>query len=399
MNRLKLVIAIVAAALGGITPAFASDVDITTNVESLPASVTVSTTTQSAYVSYRITLTPYSNNTNETFDPVYFIATTTVLTGSVGTTTEPSQAAVFDSPLPAGCVLASRTTVNCTFSPGLNSAGTAPAPKIFTLVVKAPTAGGRINFTSETRWFEAVGHDNCGPAPAFPLPIPEGSQCYETEGVKATYTTLNPANPTVVDTYVPVAGGTVTTGDKQGAATCVDGNKWVTIVRVPAPALVGVNSNKKPIEDNDVPGTVTLFSKIDIPNLADLQGPPQLFGEGTRWYDRDAASKLVVNILRRDKCTIGSGNGTLNDAALILREKIYHKPDVPTLRNPDNPPVYKPLYLCLVSGGPYPGEPCIVYAQVYTRFNLPRNVTNPWDYLGDHEWVIFANENGKYFPN
>ena len=102
----------------------------------------------------------------------------------------------------------------------------------------------------------------------------------------------------------------------------------------------------------------------------------------------------MVNTLRRDKCTIGSGTGSLKDGLLILKEKIFYKPDIPYAAALEPTPVYKQLLLCLVTSGPYPGQPCIVYAQVYTRFNLP-NVPNKMDYLGDHEWVIFSNENGR----
>jgi hypothetical protein len=392
---------------GAFGPAFATgDVDITTAVVSLPASQALSTDTQKTYVRYRVTLTPYGANTGETFDPVYFTATTSVLSSPSGYGLQSGASAPFELPLPDGCVRVEpdRTTINCTFTPGLTSAGypygSPPAsdPKVFTVVVKTPSAGARIKFKSETRWFEVGFPHYCsGPAPAFPLPA-VSPPCYETEGdIPATYTALTTPDPTVVETYVPVAGGTVITGANQGAATCVAGNKFVTIVKVPQPAQVGVNLNRVPIVDDDVPTNTLFFSKIQIP---DLLNNPQLFGEGTRWYDHDAKTKLVVNTLRRDKCTIGSGNGTLKDALLILKEKIYYKPDIPYYpAAPEFPPVYKPLLLCFVTSGPYPGQPCIVYGKVYTKFNLP-NVPNKLDYLGDHEWVIFSNENGRIaLPN
>jgi hypothetical protein len=395
---------------GGLTSAFATDVDVITGVESLPASQSRSTATQATYVRYKVTLAPYPNYTGETFEPVYFTATTSVLSGPSGDALEADASAPFELPLPLGCVLAGPTTINCTFTPGLTSAGfpsgspPASPPKVFTVIVKTPLAGGRIKVTSETRWFEVGFPHYCyGPAPTFPLPA-VSPPCYETEGEISTYTTLTVPDPTVVETYVPVAGGTVTTGSQGGAATCAGGalgsdpNKWVTIVRVPEPAQVGVNLNRVPVVDDDVPPNTIFFSRIQIPDLVDLLGAPQLFGVGTRWYDHDAKSKLVVNTLRRDKCTIGSGLGTLKDALLILKEKIYYKPDIAyPPRVPENPPVYKRLHLCLVTSGPYPGEPCIVYAKVYSKFNLP-NAPNKLDYLGDHEWLIFSNENGKIAP-
>ncbi len=214
-----------------------------------------------------------------------------------------------------------------------------------------------------------------------------------------TTLTLTVPDPTVVETYVPVAGGTVTTGSQGGAATCLGGalgsdpNKWVTIVKVPEPAQVGVNLNRSLVDDTDVPLNTIFFSRIQIPNLTNPSGDPQLFGVGTRWYDPDAKTKLVVNTLRRDKCTIGSGLGTLKDALLILKEKIYYKPDKPYDAAPENPPVYKQVLLCLVTSGPYPGQPCILYARVYSKF-----VTSNSAYWGDHEWVILSNENGKIAP-
>ena len=390
------------AALMAGASAFASDQDITTLVESLPAIQQLSTPTQTAYVRYRVTLTPYALVNNETFEPVYFSATTAVLQGSSGDSPEPGQFATFAAqPLPDGCVLASSTTVNCTFTPGLSSPFSSPyataasPPKVFTLLVKTPSAGGRIKFSSETRWFESVSNHVCGSAPVTPFPFassPLLEPCYESESEKFTFTPLTLPDPTVVDTFVPVAGGTVTTGATQGAATCVDGNKFVTIVKVPEPAQVGVNLNRVVVVDDDVPLNTLFFSRIQIPSAT--SSTPQLFGKDTRWYDPDAKNKLVVNTLRRDKCTIGSGTGSLKDGLLILKEKIFYKPDIPYPDAPELTPVYKQLLLCLVTSGPYPGQPCIVYAQVYTRFNLP-NVPNKMDYLGDHEWVIFSNENGR----
>ena len=56
---------------------------------------------------------------------------------------------------------------------------------------------------------------------------------------------------------------------------------------------------------------------------------------------------------------------------------------------------------CRITGGPVaatataPGRPCIASRKVYTIFNLP-DVPNKFEYLGDHEWTIWANDNGRY---
>jgi hypothetical protein len=389
MRRLKLAIIFAVAAFGGINPAFATDSDITTGVQSLPASASLSTTTQPTFVSYRITLSPYTATSNETFNPVYFTATTTVV-GSDSDDSVGDQTAAFVSP-PAGCVLSGSTTINCTFSPGLSSAGiggspSASLPKIFTVVVQVPTAGGRIKFVSETRWFELVGHGDCGVAPSFPLPVvPIGSACYETEGAKTIYTTLNPADPQVVDTYLP-APGTVTTGETQGVLTCndrnTDPNRWINIVKVPAEAQVGVNL--KPFTDTTPPAGTMLFSTLAIPG--------QVFGDGIRWWFHDAASKLLVITQKRHRCTIGSGQGTLKDGLIGLAQRPYYKPDHPVFwpgtTIPKNPPqgqtepVFQHVPFCLVSGGPYLGDPCLLLEYYDSGRNLIR--------------VFFANENGKY---
>ena len=379
--------------------------DITATVsQTVPAppaesdgSVALSTSTQTNFVKYSVTLEHYDLR-REGFGQVKFAADT-VVTVTVGAgpakfvassppvVANSGNAAILPVPIGSShCVISGPTFthVECTFNfdpllqpfdyPPSGDISLLPKPRIrFELTVQSPTGtgAGALNVNSTTSYSE-------------PSQLPE-SEYFAT----STLTNLTVPNPTVVETFVPVAGGTVTTGAAQGAATCVDGNKFVTIVKVPQPAQVGVNLNI----DDAVPPNTLFFSRILIPDLT-TAGVPQLFGPGTRWYDPDAKNKLVVNTLRRDMCTIGSGTGSLKDGLLILKEKIFYKPDIPYPDAPELTPVYKQLLLCLVTSGPYPGQPCIVYAQVYTRFNLP-NVPNKMDYLGDHEWVIFSNENGR----
>ena len=392
-----------AGLLGTVTPAFATDgcvtppgsddgslCDITTSVvqvvppppsEGAP-SVAFSNSTQTNYVKYRVTLTHYAVR-NEGFSQVKFVADTSVVNASPpgpanffaasAATIANAGGAVLTNPATA-CVI-STTHIECTFNfnpafdnPLLNSA---QATIAFDVTVQSPTgtpaveSQPNLNLSSITSWTGA----GLSPAP-------------EPEYYSLTSTTnLTVPDPNVVATYVPTAG-TVKTGTNQGAATCAQ--PWVTIVKVPEAAQVGIDLN--PFADPSLPANTQFFSTIGIPDLNNPLLPPKLFGVGTHWYDHGAASRLVVNTLRRDVCTV-PGSDPIKKAAHILQEKIYYEPEGGQFQR---------VLLCIVTSGPTPGNPCIAYAQVYTRFNLPRNVTNPNDYLGDHEWVIFANENGKY---
>jgi hypothetical protein len=397
MRTLKLAI-VFAAAFGLAVSAFGydEDVDVTTAVTQVPATgVTFSNGTQTNFVKYTVTLTHYTTGQNESFGKVFFVADTNVSAPNAG------PAAVIKSVSPpavsSGPTLAAyicpitpppfsppgtpATHIECTFDftpGGFNKDG---ATIRFDVTVQSPdvgtnTSGGTLNFNSTTSWLE-----------------PDEGNPREYGAPLQTQTALAVPDPKVVATYLP-APGTVTTGTTGGAATCVGGltgndpNKWVTIVKVPAAAQVGVNLNRDAIA-GQVPQNAQFFSTISIPDLTNTSGtpPPQLFGVNppVHWYDPGAANKLVVNTLRRDVCTV-AGSTPLQKAAQILKEKIYYKPDGGT---------FQPVLLCAVTSGPTPNNPCIVFAQVYTQWTLP-NVPNKKDYLGDHEWVIFANENGSY---
>jgi hypothetical protein len=180
-----LAILAVAAAFGAATPAFATDIDIVTTVTTSPAidptevplperaRVNHSTSAAPSYASYNVTFTPYTGTVPETFDPVYFRATTTVVNVGEGESPLVGQVAAFDfdgAVLPAGCSVittpaSATSTIECrlTFVPPLQRGGPAAAPLTFT--VKAPSAGQRIKFVSETRWFEVVSPHGCGSAP------------------------------------------------------------------------------------------------------------------------------------------------------------------------------------------------------------------------------------------
>ena len=392
MRGLKAVIVCAVAVLGGITPALATDLDIATTVTTSPAidptdvplplrpRVNLSTAAVPSYASYIVTLDPYNQTTNETFHPVYFRATTTVVNVGEGESPVAGQVAAFDF---AGAVLPSAdctvtttpasatSTIECklTFNPKLVSNGPNAAP--FTVTVKAPTAGQRIKFVSETRWFESVSPHHCYSPPSGNFP-PVNPPCLETEGQKPAiyFDLLSPTgNPTVAETVLPFAtGGTVTTGT--GAATC--DNPWVVSVQVPQAATVSLNTAPTP----DTPPIAATCSAGDCQYFAQVKIPQATF----------APTNPLVTTLRRDRCTI-EGRGIIGKALQILEESINYRGDEEV--------AYAKVYSCHITGGPAPGIPCIASRGVYTIFNLP-NVPDKLKYLGDHFWVIKATENGKY---
>jgi hypothetical protein len=241
---------------------------------------------------------------------------------------------------------------------------------------------------------------------------------------------------------VPLSSGGAVTTPNEGAAT--SDQPSAASISVPEAALVSVTTTRDPQQDSDVPQDSLAFWKISIPDPANPSSP-LYFGVGTHWYDcyekkggdqddedddddqgerkskgndRDndrkkytgdgskydkdryrpiGACNLIVNRLRIDKSKIGSGRGTMPDANLILKQKLYYKPDAPTERAPEDPPAYKQLYSCRITSGPYPGEPCVLYAKVYNKSSLPTNVANPQEYLGDYEALILTNENGRIY--
>jgi hypothetical protein len=263
---------------------------------------------------------------------------------------------------------------------------------------------------------------------------PSGSFVKAISSARTYFDFMLPSTPLTTAPVPLSSGGAVTTGSAQGAAT--PDQPSAASISVPEAALVSVSLTPGP-GDADVPPDSLAFWNISIPDPSN-PSRPLYFGVGTRWFDcyekvgddeddedvddndkRDRKSKrsdpggrrydkdkyrptgtcnLIVNTLRIDKSRVGSGQGTKSDAKLILKnQKLYYKPDEPTARAPANPPEYKQLYSCRVTSGPYPGEPCVLYAKVYTEFSLPMNVPNPNEYLGDYEAVILTNENGRIY--
>jgi hypothetical protein len=369
---------------GGIGSALATDLDIATTVTTAPAIDPTEVplpprprVNLGAYASYIVTLDPYNENSGETFLPVYFRATTTVVNVGEGESPVAGQVAAFDF---AGAVLPfsdctvtttpanATSTIECKTNFALVSNGPNAPP--FTVTVKAPTAGQRIKFISETRWFEGEYPHHCGAAPGgnFPVVAPP---CLETEGPKPPiyFDLINPVtNPTIAETVLPFAtGGTVTTGT--GAATC--DNPWVVSVRVPQAATVSLNSATTP-DTLDIAtcssGNCQFFAKVKIPQATFL------------------ATNPLVTTLRRDRCTI-EGRGIIGKALQILEESIYYRGDEQS--------AFAKVYSCRITGGPVTGQPCIASRGIYTIFNLP-NVPDKLKYLGDHFWNVYSTENGKW---
>jgi hypothetical protein len=196
-------------------------------------------------------------------------------------------------------------------------------------------------------------------------------------------TTLVDPNPNTVATVLPLAtGGTVFTGTEGGAATCEQ--PWVTITQVPKAATVNLDltalTAEKPICAS---GTCEFFASLKIPGT---------FGTTT-----SPPSQLLVVTLRRDRCTI-EGRGIIGKALDVLQERVYYR-GATTAGVEDSQ--YVKVLPCHITGGPVaatataPGRPCIASRKFYFRWNLP-DVPNKLDYLFDQEWIIWANDNGKY---
>jgi hypothetical protein len=82
----------------------------------------------------------------------------------------------------------------------------------------------------------------------------------------------------------------------------------------------------------------------------------------------------------------------------VLRERVYYR-GTTTAGVEDSQ--YVKVLPCHITGGPVaatataPGRPCIASRKFYFPWNLP-DVPNKSDYLFDQEWIIWANDNGKY---
>ena len=330
-----------AAMLLGAAPALATyGPDIATTVERLPASVTLSTTALPTFASYRITLT--HNLEHDDLKPVYFTATTSVLDAAGAVV--PGRAAEFvASSLPTGCAATTTTTINCTFNDGLLGAG---ATKVFSVTVKAPGAGAKLQFRSQTSWKECRVFEQTPPA--------------------SIYTALGAPDPSQVNTFVPPGGGTLFTGSVGGMATTVD--TWTTTVKLPSSA---------PATTAEVAETVSAITCA--PDLLDCS-TSKLKIPGT------FANLLIT--LRRDVSTIGKH-------ANICNARIYYsEPTVPAVGV--TYPLEVPACTDTTYGAlPRPGVPCIDDRKAYPRKSKHGHPV-PAGFEGDWEFIIKAVDNGRY---
>lgn len=294
-----------------------------------------------------------------------FTASTSVLPAGTGT-------APFFATDNAACSNPTPTSIACTVPDLLPGASIAP----FTVTLTAPTFtpptnGGQIDFTHQSTARFNKDNDFDADDPIVSTPAVTVS------------TVLTDPNPNTVATVLPLAtGGTVYTGTEGGAATCEQ--PWVSITQVPKATTVNLDvtalTAEKPICAS---GSCEFFANLKIP--------------GTFGITTSPPSDLLVITLRRDRCTI-EGRGIIGKALQILDENVLYR-GATTAGVEDTQ--YVKVLPCRITGGPVaatptaPGRPCIASRKVYTIFNLP-DLPNKWDYYGDHEWTIWANDNGKY---
>jgi hypothetical protein len=293
-----------------------------------------------------------------------FTATTAVLPAGTGT------APFFLSDNPACSANPDPTSFVCTLPDLPPGASIAP----FTVTLTAPpftppANGGQIDLTHKS-------------SAAFNKDASNNDPIVTTPAVTVS-TALTDPNPTTVATVLPLAtGGTVFTGTEGGAATC--DQPWVTITQVPKAATVNLDlttlTAEKPICAS---GTCEFFANLRIPGT---------FGTTT-----SPPTELLVVTLRRDRCTI-EGRGIIGKALDVLQERVFYRGATTTGVEDSQ---YVKVLPCRITGGPVaatataPGRPCIASRKFYLPWNLP-DVPNKSDYLFDQEWIIWANDNGKY---
>jgi hypothetical protein len=372
MQNLKCAILFVAATLGGSVSTFAHNkpppepapLPLQITVVPTLATVTRSQDGLTTYAQYTVNI-KNPNTLGLGLIDGKFTASTSVLPSGTGT------APFFATDNPA-CSNPTPTSIACTV-PNLLP-GTSIVP--FTVTVTAPTFtppanGGQIDFTHQSTARFNKDNDFDADDPIVSTPAATVS------------TALTDPNPTTVSTVLPLAtGGTVFTGTEGGAATCEQ--PWVSITQVPKAATVNMDVTPLPAEKPIcAAGACEFFATLKIPGT---------FGTTT-----SPPSDLLVITLRRDRCTI-EGRGIIGKALQILDENVLYR-GATTAGVEDSQ--YVKVLPCRITGGPVaatstaPGRPCIAARKVYTVFNLP-DVTNKWEFYGDHEWTIWANDNGRY---
>jgi hypothetical protein len=315
-----------------------ADPGIEAEVKPLPAQVTLNRPavagTSLALDSYASFFVPLRNNGGSTLNRVFFNAMVS----------SDQQSVVVDSviglPATAACTGVGTASIQCTIGSVAKGAGLD-----FYVVVKAPSAGSRIDLNYVTGGDEGNGG---------------GNGCCNLAG-SATTLLRDPATDTQAlvrtTSFVRSTGGVFFTGSGIAVTTA---DPWLTLVSVPGTSFVTT------LEIFETPAAVPLASNLFTRETSELTIPGSF------------ASLQII--LRRDVSTIAP-------SAKIANARIYYARPVDG--------VYPPgpgteLFACTASG-PTAGVPCIERRTEYTKKTAP---TPAWE--GDWEFVIRALDNGRY---
>jgi hypothetical protein len=307
-----------------------------TTVEPLQDNVTYSGTTLQTFFAYKVTVGSDATNTN-TINNVRFTGTLSISTSEVAT---------FSSADGIGCN-ATGMSVDCAIGQ-LRAGQSVSFAVFFKSPQRAGAADGVVSFSGTTFYAEGTGGPNS---------VPPNS----TVNWTASSVTLGTLNPTHVKSAVQKSGGTLFTGDGAAAKST---DTWTTTVTVPASATY---TTADVLEE-------TIATPL-APNLAD-QSSSTLTIPGQ-------FAQLVIK-LRRDASTL------LKGAKIASARVLYKDPS-----HPDARVVYPyevlPCTDTTFGTLPQPGIPCIRTRTEYTKKNAPTA-----DWVGDWEFEILANDNGRY---
>jgi hypothetical protein len=339
MHRFKALIVFVAAALGGITPALAGELDGT--VSPVLTSVSLSIGGSEPAASYTVTLENTSNS--GALNVTRLVGTTSVTGGASGAK------AVFKSATGASCTVTNidKTSIDC------NAGGLAQgALKTFTVTFTAPTSGANIAFA-----WTAV----------FDNGTPPGNS---NGDAGTTYIGLDPIDIEKVTSDIPLnVAVTFFTGN--GVATAAD--PWVTIVKVPS---TGQTAKATVLEDSSVSQCA--------PDLLDCR-TSTLTIDGITFGDTGERplSVFLEVTLRRDATTIAKG-------AKIDTAVLYYKHD------PEVVGLGVPIASCADTSLPKLETPCedLTKRKAYPKRNTGKTPVGA-GFEADWEFVIYLHDNGR----
>jgi len=356
MAHLKVLARVAAATLVTATSAFAGTGSFTTTVTPLTTNVTYSaaaagkTPPLNTVVGYTVSIVSDPSNTNNT-NHITFVGTTTV--------TDATEAAEFSSADGATCATianpagspANARTISCDI--GTLRAGQ-PYPT-FAVFFKAPIADpagpptpDNVHFSGATKIAEGS-------------PTPFNSTFPWTAGDVL----LGTANPVLVKSAVPKAGGTFFTG-VGGVPTGADEHQFATTVGIPAASTYTTATIAiSPSGDPNCSNFVTCYQSdltITIPGTTPI---PATF------------SPYLTIVLRQDASTIKSGTKI---TSVVL---VYIADNKQTVIGPCASPTTPRT----------DGIPCIAKQTYYKSKTVPG-----WtpDLDGDFEWILLNIRNGAY---